>query len=50
MQAVLEAAFNEDFLGLLTKLLGCLRQQQNLITTMGTECPKFCTLHWISTG
>ena len=50
MQAVFEAAFNEDFLGLLTKLIGSLRWQQNLITTMGTECPKFCTVHWLSMG
>ncbi|KAH6577372.1 hypothetical protein BASA60_004062 [Batrachochytrium salamandrivorans] len=50
MQAVFEAAFDETFLGLLTKLIGLLRRQQNLISSMRSECPKFCSVRWLSMG
>lgn len=50
MQKMFEAAFDERYLGVLTKLIGYLRRQQNLITTMRSECPKFCTVRWLSMG
>ena len=47
---VFEAALDKTFLGLLTKLIGLLRRQQNLISSMRSECPKFCSVRWLSMG
>lgn len=50
MQAVFKFALDETFLGLLTKLIGYLRRQKNLISSKRSECSKFCSLRWISMG
>lgn len=48
MHAVFASAFDKTFLGLWTKLIGYLRRKQNIISSMLTEYPKFCSVRWFS--
>lgn len=50
MQRFFESAFDEHFLSLLTQLIGYLRRQQNFVSDMRSECPKFCSVRWLSMG
>ena len=48
MQRVYKDALDEDFLTILTKLIGYLRRQQNLVTAMQSTCPKVADTRWLS--
>ena len=50
MQSEFEAAFDGSFLSKPTKLIDYLRHQENLVARMKSECPKFCSVHWLSMG
>jgi hypothetical protein len=50
MQRVFESAIDEDVLSMLTKRIGYLRRQLNFISDIGSECPKFCSVRWLSMG
>ena len=46
VQAAYRKLYNNDFIELLTGLIGYLRRQQNLITQMGTTCQKLMLTRW----
>lgn len=43
-----EAAFHESFLSKLTKLIGYLRRQQNVVSHTRSELTKLCSVIWLS--
>ena len=50
MQIVFERGLDEEFLSILTALIGYLRRQQNLVTEMRATCPKVANTRWLSMG
>lgn len=50
MQRVFTCALNEDYLIVLTTLIGYLRRQQNLVSKMKATCPKVAKMRWLSMG
>ena len=50
----MEKAFNklcdDQFVGIVTRMTGHLRRQQNLINDMKSTCPTFTETRWISMG
>jgi hypothetical protein len=46
VQAAYRKVYNDGFIELLTDLIGYLRRQQNLVTKMGTTCPKLMLTRW----
>lgn len=50
MQAIFKAFVAGVFLTTLTRLIGHLRRQRNLITAMRTQCPNFVDTRWLSMG
>jgi hypothetical protein len=48
MQQVFKRALDDEFYSNLTAVIGHLRRQQNLVTTMQSTCPKVADTRWMS--
>lgn len=48
IQAVYGSAFDEFFLSLLKMPIRYLRRYQNIRSDVRSECPKFCSVRWLS--
>ena len=48
MQRVYKKALDDEFMGILTSLIGHLRRQQNIIQDIQSTCPKVATTRWVS--
>ena len=48
MQIVYKKALDNEFMGILTSLIGHLHRQQNIIQDTQSTCPKLATTRWVS--
>ena len=48
LQRLYKKALDNEFMGILTSLIGHLHRQHNLIQDMQSTCPKFPTTRWVS--